>query len=162
VAMFLYEGNDISDLDGPHPCSGWQSLMKYEGGHATLRYPSPQVGSGPPNWFTTIQVSPGPYVLRALSNYSSLADYGAMWMESITTRPSREGGESQEEAILHLSDVLKAAREEASAAGSSFVAFIIPKPSRLIASPWQRPWFSARSIAPHIEEIFQRSGVQLV
>src|SRR6185503_113890 len=40
VVMYLFAGNDMVGMDAPHPCSDWQSILGYEGGRASLRFPS--------------------------------------------------------------------------------------------------------------------------
>ncbi len=124
AVMYLFAGNDMIGLDAPHPCSNWESILVYDGGHASLRFPSGPKSDRRLGWKWLVINSPLPYVGRVLivAHSSAAAFLGAMldrW--SANSVRSTMGEEFQ-----HLESILRSARDELREKHVRFVVVVLP------------------------------------
>jgi hypothetical protein len=124
AVMYLFEGNDLSEIDKGHPCSDWQSILTFEGGEARLRFPD-----GPHEqhalWERLRATSPPPFLVRALARESRVAEFIALAMSRLRT-PDVNANEPDEVRWTHLDSILRAAQRELAAQGGSLAVVVLP------------------------------------
>jgi hypothetical protein len=130
VVMHL-NPNDPGEIDRPFPCSGWQSLMVYDGGAPQLRFraahtPDPRAM----RLRLLLQNSPPPYLLRAAVRFSAAAAHLAATCVSLGRRLAFTFEEDELRAQAHVTACLRAARDELRARHIPLVVDILH---------WQRP-----------------------
>jgi hypothetical protein len=127
VTMYLYEGNDLRDLDGPSPCCGFAPLLAYDGPAPRLRCATPtpfDVGTAGFEWIR--YNSPPPYLLRILVDQSPAAAHLAGALISVGQRSSLTSTSTEPERWTHLAAILTAARDELARRGIGFRIVIFP------------------------------------
>jgi hypothetical protein len=143
VVMYLFAGNDLIDMDAPHPCSNWEPILAYADGHAQLRYPTPRRDSGLGAKWLLIN-SPLPFVARALiAAHSVAAAHVGALVDRWTNGARINDAETQ---YAHLKAILSSARDELRARHIAFIVVVLPAaqaigipngPSDLLSS-WAR------------------------
>jgi hypothetical protein len=128
AVMYLFEGNDLNGLDIPHPCSNWEPILTYEGGHAVLRYPSPKSDQGT-GWKWLVVNSPMPYAGRVMIAAHSAA--AAFLGNAMASWSAHSGYQPESIALQHLEDILRSARDELGRRGIPFVVVVLPRGGRL-------------------------------
>jgi len=124
VVMYLFAGNDLIGMDAPHPCSNWESLLVYDGGHATLRFPSAphsdrRIGL---QWLLTN--SPLPYLGRVMiAGHSTAAAFLGARLDSWSAQAA---GVPPEVQMEHLESILRSARDELHQKHIAFVVVVLP------------------------------------
>jgi hypothetical protein len=127
VTMYIFDANDVRDLDGPYPCCGFAPLLAYDGPAARLRCPTPtpiDMGSAGFEWLR--YNSPPPYAVRALVDYSAAAAYLAAALVDAGHRYSLTSTSTPAERMQHLGVILRTARDELARRGTAFRVVILP------------------------------------
>lgn len=127
VVMHVFEGNDLSSLDDAYPCSGWRSLLIYEGDKAAIRYPKAiPVDLGQAGFTWLRYNSPPPYLIRVLMPHSyAAAHLGAAIVISGRAQPLWVK-QSEDTALQHLERILATAQDDLQKRGIAFVLVVIP------------------------------------
>jgi hypothetical protein len=124
AVMYLFEGNDLSGLDAPHPCSNWQSLLSYEGDHAMLRFPTaPRIDQGIGLPWLVIN-SPLPYLGRVMIVEHSAA--AAFLGSALASWSARNTSVPKDIQLQHLESILRSARDELRQRDVPFVVVVLP------------------------------------
>jgi hypothetical protein len=126
VVMYLFAGNDLINLDMPHPCSGWESLLNYEDGRAHLRLASPASGAQQIGLHWLLINSPPPYIDRVLIEAHSTA---AAFLGSIMTEWNQRAGWGRDREITyaHVEDILRTVSEELRSRHIAFTVVVLPQ-----------------------------------
>ena len=119
----------MNGLDSPHPCANWQSILSYDGDHATLRFPSaPHNDRGIGLTWLLIN-SPMPYLLRVMiAGHSAAAAFVGSALTSLSTRASAMPVET---LLQHLESILRSARDELRERHIRLVVVVLPSGGRL-------------------------------
>lgn len=124
AVMYLFEGNDLSEIDKGHPCSNWQPILDLDAKGAPLRFPD-----GPHEahamWERLHVTSPPPFLVRALARRSKVAEQLAIALSRLRT-PDVNAIEPDEVRWVHLDAILRAARDEVRAKGGELVIVVLP------------------------------------
>jgi len=127
VTMYLFECNDLRDLDGPYPCCGFAPLLVYDDPAPHLRCATPtafDVATAGLEWLR--YNSPPPYLLRVLvDDFAAAAHVAAMLVEA-GQRYSLTSRSTAAERREHLAAILRAARDELARRGTAFRVVIFP------------------------------------
>ena len=127
VTMYLFDANDVRDLDGPFPCCGFAPLLAYDGRAARLRCPEPTSIDLARAGFEWLHYnSPPPYLMRALVDYSAAAAYLGALMVDAGHRYSLTSTSNPNERMQHLGIILRTARDELHRRGTAFRVVILP------------------------------------
>ncbi|MFN8643458.1 MAG: hypothetical protein U0802_18015 [Candidatus Binatia bacterium] len=127
VTMYLFEGNDLRDLDAPFPCCGFAALLAYDGAAARQRCPTPVAADLDRAGLEWLRYnSPPPYLLRALSDDSAAAAYLGALLVDAGHRHSLTSTAAPEERLQHLGAILRTARDELAARGTVFRVVLLP------------------------------------
>jgi hypothetical protein len=129
AVMYLFEGNDLNGLDAPHPCSNWQPILSYEGGHAELRFPSAPHNEQGIGLRWLVVNSPIPYLGRVLIVGHSAA--AAFLGSAVAAWSVRDGAEHLDVQLHHLEAILRSARDELRERHIPFVVVVLPHGGRL-------------------------------
>jgi hypothetical protein len=127
VTMYLYEGNDIRDLDGPYPCCDFAPLLTYDdpAPHLRCAIPTPfDVGAAGFEWIR--YNSPPPYLLRILVDRSVAAAHLAGALISVGQASSLTSTATEPQRWSHLAAILTAARDELARRGIAFRVVLFP------------------------------------
>ncbi|MFI5365353.1 MAG: SGNH/GDSL hydrolase family protein, partial [Candidatus Binatia bacterium] len=124
AVMYLFAGNDLVGLDAPHPCSNWQSILVYEAGHATLRFPSaPKSARGIGLSWLVIN-SPLPYLGRVMIvAHSAVAAFLGGLLDSWSAQAVSTNPQIPFE---HLESILRSARDDLREKHIPFVVVVLP------------------------------------
>jgi len=123
VVMYLFAGNDLVGMDGPHPCSNWEPILAYADGHAELRYPAPQRDSGLGARWLLIN-SPLPFIGRVLIAEGSVA---AAHVGGLFDRWTNGAYPADPETqYAHLKAILTSARDELRERHIAFIVVVLP------------------------------------
>ena len=136
VTMYLFEGNDLRDLDGPYPCCGFVSLLAYDdsGPHLRCATPTPfDFAAAGFEWLC--YNSPPPYVVRTLVDDSAAAARVAAALVDLGQRYSVPSSSTAEERREHLAAILRKARDELARRGTGFRVVIFPSHAESAADP---------------------------
>lgn len=140
VVMYVFEGNDLRDLDGPFPCCGWEPLLAYDSGAAGLRCTVPTGVDLRHAGFEWLRYnSPPPYLLRVLIDSSSAAAYASAAMVEAGRRYSLTAKFPPDQQMLHFTTILRTAGAMVAARGGHFSVVILP----------DRNWVESREPLPH-------------
>lgn len=140
VVIYLFEGNDLRDLDGPYPCCGFRPLVDDERPGAPLTCPTAVVPDlGRAGWTWLRYNSPPPYLVRALVDHSVAAAWVGAALITAGQAHSAGGGGSPATQLRHLSTIVAAARDELAARGVALSVVVLP----------MRGWVEARDARPH-------------
>jgi hypothetical protein len=127
VTMYLFEGNDLRDLDGPYPCCGFATLLAYDDTAPHLRCAMPTPFDVTASGFEWIRYnSPPPYLLRTLVDDSAAAAHVAAALVNVGQRYSLTSTSTVAEQWEHLAAILGAARDELARRGTAFRVVIFP------------------------------------
>lgn len=127
VTMYLFEGNDLRDLDGPYPCCGFATLLTYDDGGARLRCATPTPFDAAASGFEWLRYnSPPPYVVRTLVDDSAAAAHVAAALVGMGQRYSLTSTSSEAERRAHLATILRTARDELARGGTAFRVVVFP------------------------------------
>ncbi|MBI3782468.1 MAG: hypothetical protein HY270_03605 [Deltaproteobacteria bacterium] len=151
VVMYLFEGNDISGLDAPHPCSNWQSLLSYDSGRALLRFPDAPNNESRIGLQWLLANSPLPYLGRVMIvAHSSLAAYLGGLLDAWSSRSASANGH-----LLwpHLEVILQTARDELREKHVELTVVVLPSAAG-IENPDDPIGF-----ATHVRSISRRLGL---
>jgi hypothetical protein len=147
LVVYLFTGNDLTDMDLPYPCSAWGPLLRYKPGSTpVLRLPEPfewtPVQAGILRWLIT--QSPPPYPLRVATGWSDLARHATGAFIAAVTRL---GTPPFDPALAwsHLEQVMTAIRDDARQADVPLVFVVLPLNFALeSADPTQSEAFAMR------------------
>jgi hypothetical protein len=127
VTMYLFDGNDLRDLDGPYPCCGFASLLTYDDSAPHLRCATPTPFDVTATGFEWIRYNgPPPYLLRTLVDDSAAAAHLAAALINAGQRYSLTSTSTVAERSEHLAAILRAARDELARRGTAFRVVIFP------------------------------------
>ncbi len=127
VTMYLFDSNDLRDLDGPYPCCGFAPLLTYDDGTPQLRCPTPTVFDVSASGFEWLRYnSPPPFVLRALVDDSAAAAHVAAALVAAGQRYSLTSVSTPAERREHLVAILRAARDQLARRGTAFRVVVFP------------------------------------
>jgi hypothetical protein len=127
VTVYLFEGNDLRDLDGPYPCCAFAPLLVYDDAAPRLRCPTPtpfDVGAAGFEWVR--YNSPPPYFLRVLVDDFAAAAHVAAALVDAGHRYSLTSVSTSAEQHAHLAAILRAARDALARRGTAFRVVIFP------------------------------------
>ena len=110
AVMYLFAGNDMICLDAPHPCSNWESILVYDGGHAGLRFPSGPKSDRRIGWKWLVINSPLPYLGRVMimAHSSTAAFLGGL----LDRWSANSAWNAMGDQFQHLESILRSARDE--------------------------------------------------
>jgi hypothetical protein len=155
AVMYLFAGNDMVGLDAPHPCSGWESILSYEGGTARLRYPAGPRSDNRIGLRWLAMNSPLPFLGRAMIVAGSrVAAFSGAVLDRWAAQAARANPQSQND---HLESILRAARDELAARGVAFVVVVLPHADAIGMPAGPSATMSALAAA-----ITQRLGIPLL
>lgn len=127
AVMYVFEGNDLAGLDDAYPCCRWDSLLVYGSAGPARRCPTAapiDFAAAGSTWLR--YSSPPPFLLRALTGYSSAAAHAAAAIVNAMPNKPLAVRQSEETELQHLSVILRAARDALRARGVPFVVVVLP------------------------------------
>ncbi len=127
VTMYLFESNDLRDLDGPYPCCGGGTLLAYDDTAPRLRCPTPTPFDLSTTGFEWLRYnSPPPYLVRMLVDDFAAAAHLAAALVDVGHRYSLTSTSTGAQQWAHLAAILQAAHDALARRGTAFRVVIFP------------------------------------
>lgn len=156
TVMYLFEGNDVHDLDSPFPCCGWQPLLKYDGDRASLRCSKPTSVDPARAGSTWLRYnSPPPFLVRAMVGHSKAAAFIGAALAGAGGANSLTSDETQELRLQHLVAIARTARDELRAQAVPLLVVVLPTRAWVETGEADHP-------APELVRMLSAAGVAVV